>query len=71
MSTSSYSQPKRSAPINYLLIFQDMTHEFVGATPQSLDDNPVSICTSYSLSFFYNSSAFCGAYKNVGSLLMF
>jgi len=53
MSTSSYSQPKRSVPINYLLIFQeDMTHDFVGAIPQSLEDNLVSICTSYSLPFF-------------------
>lgn len=53
MSTSSYSQPKRSVPITYLLIFQeDMTHDFVGAIPQSLEDNVVNICTSYSLPFF-------------------
>lgn len=53
MSTSSYSQPKRSIPITYLLIFQaDMTRDFSGAIPQSLEDHPVNICTSYSLSFF-------------------
>lgn len=53
MSTSSYSQPKRSIPITYLWIFQaDMTHDFSGAIPQSLEDHPVNISTSYSLSFF-------------------
>lgn len=53
MSTSSYSQPKRSIPITYLLIFQaDLTHDFSGAIPQSLEDHLVNICTSYSLSFF-------------------
>lgn len=53
MSTSSYSQPKRSISITYLLIFQaDMTHDFSGAIPQSLEDHPANIHTSYSLSFF-------------------
>lgn len=53
MSTSSYSQPKRSIPISYLLIFQaDTTHDFSSAIPQSLEDHPVNIRTSYSLSFF-------------------
>ena len=53
MSTSSYSQPKRSIPITYLLIIQaDMNSDFSGAIPQSLEDHLVSICISYSLSFF-------------------
>lgn len=44
MSTSSYSHPKRSIPITYLLIFQaDTTHDFSGAVPQSLEDYPVNI----------------------------
>lgn len=53
MSTTSYSQPKRSIPITYLLIFQaDTTHDFPGAILQSVKDHFVNICTSsYSLSF--------------------